>query len=141
MEAAKSVKRTVISKSFLLFLLTGGFAAVVNWSSRILFNLWMPFSAAIVIAYICGMVTAYVLAKLFVFKTGTQSTTKSVLFFTLVNLVAIAQTWLVSVGLAYFVLPWLGLHNHVKEFAHLIGVMVPVFTSYAGHKRWSFKTE
>ncbi|MGZ8096491.1 MAG: hypothetical protein ACXWUD_09650 [Methylosarcina sp.] len=26
-----------------------------------------------------------------------------------------------------------------KEIAHAIGVAVPVFTSYIGHKRWSFR--
>lgn len=133
------VKRTFISKSFLLFLLTGGFAAAVNWGSRIVYNRWMPFSAAIVLAYITGMITAFVLAKLFVFTKSTQSTGRSVFFFTLVNLVAVLQTWAVSVGLAYYVLPRLGIVAHARDLAHLVGVIVPVFTSYVGHKKWSFK--
>lgn len=136
-----SAKRAFLSRNFLMFLLTGGFAAAVNWGSRIVYNLWMPFTAAIVVAYITGMITAYVLAKLFVFKESTQSTGRSVFFFTLVNLVAVLQTWLVSVGLAYYVLPKIGIHTYVKELAHLVGVAVPVFTSYIGHKRWSFKSE
>lgn len=122
-----------------MFLLTGGFAAAVNWGSRMVYNIWMPFSAAIVVAYITGMITAFILAKLFVFRSSTQSTGKSVFFFTLVNLVAVLQTWAVSVGLAYYVFPRIGIHLYVKELAHLVGVIVPVFTSYIGHKRWSFK--
>jgi putative flippase GtrA len=133
------VRRTFVSRNFLMFLLTGGFAAAVNWGSRIVYNLWMPYSAAIVVAYITGMITAFVLAKLFVFTQSTQSTGRSVFFFTLVNLVAVLQTWGVSIGLAYYVLPWAGIDWHARELAHLIGVVVPVFTSYVGHKRWSFK--
>ncbi|CAG9213119.1 GtrA domain-containing protein [Paraburkholderia sabiae] len=133
------VKQTFVSKDFLMFLLTGGFAAAVNWGSRIVYNTWMPYSAAIVVAYITGMITAFVLAKLFVFTRSTQSTTKSVIFFTLVNLVAVLQTWAVSVGLAYYVFPRIGFTWHARDLAHAVGVAVPVFTSYIGHKKWSFK--
>jgi len=87
------VKETFVSKVFLMFLLTGGFAAAVNWGSRIMYNIWMPYSAAIGAAYITGMFTAFILAKLFVFTKSTQSTARSVFFFTLVNLVAALQTW------------------------------------------------
>ena len=128
-----------VSKRFLLFLLTGGFAAAVNWGSRIFYNLWMPYSAAIVVAYVTGMITAFVLAKLFVFTQSRQSTARSVFFFTLVNLVAVAQTWAVSIGLAYYVFPWIGMRWHARDLAHLVGVAVPVFTSYIGHKKLSFR--
>jgi putative flippase GtrA len=132
-------KKTFLSREFLVFLLTGGFAAAVNWGSRIVYNIWMPYSSAIIVAYITGMITAFILAKLFVFKSSTQSTGKSVFFFTLVNLVAVLQTWAVSVGLAYYLLPRMGMTWHDRDIAHLVGVAVPVFTSYVGHKRWSFK--
>jgi putative flippase GtrA len=128
-----------VSKQFLLFLLTGGFAAAVNWGSRILYNHWMPFSSAIVVAYVTGMITAFVLAKLFVFTESTQSTHRSVFFFTVVNLVAVAQTWAVSVGLAYYLFPRLGMNWHDRDIAHLVGVVVPVFSSYVGHKKFSFR--
>lgn len=134
-----STRRLPVSRSFLLFLLTGGFAAAINWGSRFLYNRWLPYSAAIVVAYLTGMVTAYVLAKLFVFTDSTQSTSKSIVFFTLVNLVAIAQTWIVSVGLAYHLFPAIGMTFHTESVAHLVGVAVPVFTSYLGHKRFSFR--
>ena len=99
----------------------------------------MSYSAAIVIAYLTGMVTAFVLARLFVFTKSTQSTGRSILFFTLVNLIAVLQTWGVSVGLAYYLFPRLGIVWHARDVAHLIGVAVPVFTSYVGHKKWSFR--
>ncbi|CAB3776470.1 hypothetical protein LMG28688_00239 [Paraburkholderia caffeinitolerans] len=132
------VRSGFVSKNFLMFLLTGGFAAAVNWGSRILYNLWIPYSAAIVVAYITGMITAFVLAKMFVFTESKQSTHRSAFFFTLVNLVAVVQTWAVSVGLAYYVFPKMGMIWHDRDIAHLVGVVVPVSTSYIGHKRFSF---
>lgn len=127
------------SRTFLLFLLTGGFAAAVNWTSRIFYNLWLPYSYAIVVAYLTGMVTAFLLAKMFVFTTSTQSIVRSAAIFTLVNGAAVLQTWSVSIALAYYVLPAIGATWHVKEIAHLVGVAVPVFTSYIGHKRFTFR--
>lgn len=128
-----------MSREFLVFLLTGGTAAAVNFCSRIVYNLWLDFSSAVILAYITGMVTAFVLAKIFVFKDSQQSIHHSVLFFILVNLVAVLQTWAISIGLAYYLLPSMGITVFVREIAHGVGVAVPVFTSYIGHKRWSFR--
>ncbi|MOA68460.1 hypothetical protein D3C78_1960880 [compost metagenome] len=61
------------------------------------------------------------------------------MFFVLVNLVAVLQTFLISMGLAYYILPKLGVTTLAPEIAHAVGVAVPVFTSYLGHKRWSFR--
>jgi putative flippase GtrA len=127
------------SKQFVGFLLTGGTAAAVNFGSRILLNRWMDYSAAIVVAYLIGMATAFVLARLFVFKQSTQALHRSAGFFVLINVFAIFQTWLVSIILARHLLPALGVNRFVPEIAHAIGVMVPVFSSYLGHKRWSFR--
>jgi putative flippase GtrA len=131
--------RSFMSRQFVVFLVTGGTAAAVNFGSRIVYNQWMPFSGAVILAYLTGMVTAFVLAKMFVFKESTQSTRRAVLFFTLVNVVAVLQTWLISMGLAFYLLPALGVTHFVNEIAHAVGVAVPVFTSYIGHKRWSFR--
>mgnify|MGYP003973860117 FL=1 len=128
-----------MSRQFLFFLLTGGTAAVVNFGSRILYSTWLDFSSAVIIAYVTGMITAFVLAKLFVFKESNQSVHRSAMFFILVNIVAVAQTWAISMVLAYYFFPWLGVTRLVQEISHAIGVALPVFTSYIGHKRWSFR--
>lgn len=131
--------RHFMTRQFLVFLVTGGTAAAVNFFSRILFNQWLSFSSSVILAYVVGMITAFTLAKLFVFKSGQQSLHKSIMFFVLVNVVAVIQTWLISMGLAYYLLPAMGVTVAVKEIAHAVGVAVPVFTSYIGHKKWSFR--
>lgn len=126
------------SRQFLGFLLTGGLAAAVNFGSRIVYNQWMGFSAAIVLAYLTGMITAFVLARLFVFRDSDRALHQSALWFVLVNAVAVLQTWAISVLLADFVLPAMGVQRFVAEIAHAVGVIVPVFSSYLGHKHLSF---
>jgi putative flippase GtrA len=133
------VKGQFASKEFVLFLVTGGVAALVNFFSRIGYNQFFEYSAAIVCAYVTGMITAFVLARIFVFKSGQQAVGKSIGFFVLINFVAITQTWLVSQLLALYVLPSIGVKRYVLEIAHAVGVIVPVFSSYLGHKRFSFK--
>ncbi|WP_305821008.1 GtrA family protein [Massilia brevitalea] len=128
-----------MSRQFLVFLLTGGTAAAVNFGSRILYNTWMSFSASIVLAYLTGMVTAFVLARMFVFSRPSHGTGKAILLFTAVNLVAVLQTWLISLGMLHFLLPALGVTRHAPELAHAVGVMAPVFTSYLGHKHFTFR--
>jgi putative flippase GtrA len=131
--------RTFASRQFVLFLLTGGTAAAVNFFSRILYNHWLNYSTSILVAYLTGMVTAFVLFRIFVFKGSSQDLYRSALFFTLVNVIAVAQTWAVSMGMAYYVLPATGISRYAPEIAHAVGIVVPVFTSYLGHKHWSFR--
>lgn len=128
-----------MSRQFLIFLLAGGIAAAVNFCSRILYNDWMNFSAAIVLAYATGMVAAFILGKLFVFRDSRQPLHHAAVFFVLVNLVGVVQTWAISMVLAYYALPALGMTLYVREIAHGIGLAVPAFTSYIGHKHLSFR--
>lgn len=129
-----------ISRQFILFLLTGGTAAAINFYSRIVYNQWMNFSTAIIMAYITGMITAFILARAFVFKNSNQQIHNSALIFTLVNLIAVLQTWGISMLLVYSIFPLLGITFFQYEIAHAVGIMIPVFTSYWGHKRWTFRT-
>lgn len=131
--------RISVSRQFFTFLLTGGIAAVVNFSSRILYNRLVGFSTAVTLAYITGMVTAFILAKFFVFQESSHSTFKSAILFTAVNIVAFAQTWVVSMVLAYYILPDLGVQEFGKDIASFIGIVVPVFSSFVAHKHISFK--
>lgn len=131
--------QTLKSKQFFAFIITGGIAALVNFCSRILYNQWVDFSSAIIIAYITGMLTAFLLAKFFVFTNSNQVLHRSIVYFILVNLVAVIQTWIISMALAQYVFPSLGFQIYPKEIAHFIGISIPVFTSYFGHKYFSFK--
>ena len=129
----------VVSKQFILFLFTGGTAALVNICSRIFYSTWISFSTSIILAYLTGMVTAFILAKWLVFKQSKNSIRQSALLFSAVNVLAILQTWLISMGLAVYFFPRLGVTEFVDLISHAVGVMVPVFTSYLGHKHFSFR--
>ena len=126
-------------REFLLFLITGGVAALVNVVSRVGFSQLLRFELAVLLAYGVGMLTAYVLARKFVFLQSRTSVRRSFAAFALVNLFAVLQTWLVSVGLRNWLLPLLGIVVLSDLIAHGIGVAVPVLSSYFGHKHISFR--
>lgn len=129
----------MFNRQFLKFLVTGGTAAVLNFTSRIFYNQWLDFSQSIILAYLTGLITAFILARLFVFTESSQPIHHSVLYFVLINLVAAAQTWGISILMVAYVLPALGVTTFSHSIAHGVGVIAPVFTSYLGHKRWSFR--
>jgi putative flippase GtrA len=144
MTASTDNKRTTQTphsprREFLLFLITGGVAALVNVVSRVGFSQVLRFELAVLLAYGVGMLTAYVLARKFVFLESRISVRSSLAAFALVNLFAVLQTWLVSVGLRNWLLPLLGIVVLRDLIAHGIGVAVPVLSSYLGHKHISFR--
>jgi putative flippase GtrA len=132
------MKAPALSRQFVLFLAAGGLAAAVNFGSRILLSQWLHYVPAIVIAYCLGMITAFTLNKLFVFSDAGNRLHHQVLWFIAINLAAVAQTIVISLLFARWVLPALGVDFHNETIAHAIGVAVPVVTSYIGHKRFSF---
>jgi len=125
-------------KEFIQFVLVGGFAAIVNFISRIIFSEWMEFRVAVVAAYGIGMLTAYLLSKFLVFKPSGKKAHQEFFHFTLINITAVIQVWLISIGLAEYAFPWLVFDFHPEEVAHFIGLSVPVITSYLGHKHFTF---
>lgn len=129
-----------VSKQFIIFLLSGGIAALCNFFSRIVYSYFMSFSLAVIFAYINGMIVAFLLSKKFVFTGSKQKLKYSIFFFIVVNFIAVIQTWFFSMLFAYKIFPWIGLKYYPFEFAHAIGIAIPVFTSFIGHKYWSFKS-
>ncbi|TLT01307.1 GtrA family protein [Aliarcobacter cibarius] len=127
------------SKQFISFLFVGGFAAVVNFGSRFFYSEFLSYGNAVILAYITGMITAFILTKLFVFEKSIHSTKKEFYYFTLVNIVAVIQTYIISVGFAKYLFPTMGFELYPEVVAHAIGVIFPVFTSFIGHKYFSFR--
>lgn len=133
------ILRQFQNKMFVRFIIVGGTAALINFLSRIFYSRFVSFRIAVLIAYITGMIVAFLLSKKYVFDQSSQPLIKQVYYFSLVNLFAVGQVWLISVGLAEYVLPAMHIELFREEVAHLVGISVPVFTSFIGHKKFSFK--
>jgi putative flippase GtrA len=128
-----------ISGQFLRFLVAGGLAASVNVGSRVLYSMCLPYPVAIVLAYLSGMVTAFLIMRTWVFKKQRSPHARQLLWFATVNLFAVLQTLIVSLVLARWVLISLGVEQFRELIAHIAGVLVPTVTSFIGHRYLSFR--
>jgi putative flippase GtrA len=124
---------------FAKFIITGGLAAGVNVLARLLLSFMLVYEAAVAVAYLFGMTAAFLMSRAFVFERSASPTHVQYTRFAIVNAVAFAQVWLVSVGLARLLFPAIGFDWHAETVAHMIGVASPLLTSYVGHKHFSFR--
>ena len=128
-----------MTREFMRFLVAGGVAAAANIGSRIVFSRFMGLEAAVVLAYLVGMAVAFALMRSQVFPPSEASLQRQAAIFVAVNVAAVLQTLVVTLVLARWALPALGVRRFVEEIAHVAGVCVPVVTSYFGHKHFSFR--
>lgn len=129
----------MITKQFFIFLVSGGLAACLNWGSRFLFSVFVRFEVAVVLAFMVGLLSGFILMRLFVFNGTGKPIVPQVGKYIAVNLFALLQTLIISLMLARWLLPSLGVVEHVEALAHLVGVLVPVVSSYFGHKFLTFR--
>ncbi|MEO9190558.1 MAG: GtrA family protein [Acetobacteraceae bacterium] len=123
---------------FLKFLVAAGLSVPVNLGSRVLLSRVMPYEAAIVVSHLCGMLTAFVLTRSFVFKRSGRHVSNELARFTLVNVLSLVVTWIVAVGLLRIVFPRIGFDAHPELVAHIVGLSFASLTSFYGHRRYSF---
>ena len=93
------------NKQFFLFILSGGFAAIINIFSRAILSNFLTFERAIIFAYCIGMIVAFLLTKRFVFISK-NNIYKSFAAFALVNIAAVAQTYFISMWCKDIILPF-----------------------------------
>ncbi len=127
-----------MTPQFVRFLVAGGIAAAANFGSRFVFSHWLSYGVSIVLAYLVGMTVAFVLMRRHVFTANSGPLWPQMFKFAGVNLLAVLQTLLISMLLAHWLLPGWGVVTHSEAIAHLVGVLVPVVTSYFGHKLLTF---
>ncbi|RWM99591.1 MAG: GtrA family protein [Mesorhizobium sp.] len=128
----------ILAGEFVRFLFVGGLAAAANVGSRLVLDLATSYEIAVMFAYFVGLTTAFVLNRTFVFDARNGRGKSQFLRFTIVNVFALAQVWLVSVGLARWLFPLIGFLWHPETSAHVIGVLSPALTSYVAHKYYTF---
>jgi putative flippase GtrA len=138
------ISQQLIDQRFVRFLLAGGLAALCNFGSRFLYSIFVDFSTAVVLAFITGLTAGYLLNKRYVFTTSTNSRAHELSWFLFINLLALVQTWGLSVYLAQLLPEIIFTHSAsggewAEAIAHLAGILLPVFTSYLGHRYLTFR--
>jgi putative flippase GtrA len=125
-------------KEFLRFLSTSGIAAVVNLVTRYQLSKAVRFEIAVAVSYLFGMLTAYVLARRFVFGSSGRSVVSELKRFAIVNVFSLVLVLSISIGFARQLFPSIGFAWHAEDLAHFIGVAAPAVISFYGHRAYTF---
>lgn len=123
---------------FLKFVVAAGLSVPVNLAARALLSLVMPYEVAVVLSHLCGMLTAYVLTRRFVFERSGRRASRELARFAVVNVLSLVVTWVVAVGLLRIVFPRIGFDTAPELVAHIIGLAFASVTSFYGHRHYSF---
>jgi putative flippase GtrA len=124
---------------FVAFVATGSLAAITNLVARYLLDFVMPFELAVVLAYIAGMLVAFVLFQRMIFGNPGTPLRRRIVRFCQVNMLGLALAWTVSTLMARIVLPAMNWTFHPFEVAHFVGVAAPTFSSYFLHRFYTYR--
>jgi putative flippase GtrA len=133
------VSSIYFSSQFLLFLLCGGTALVINFLSRIALSFFIPYVAAILVAYGIGMLTAFLLSKRFVFPRSGNSMRREVMLFVVVNLAWLPIIWLASIWLGEHVFAHILRPAYAEALGHGVAITLPTLINFAFHKFLTFR--
>src|SRR5262245_53233198 len=98
----EKIKNLLSNKQFIKFFAVNSFAAGMNFFSRMLFSYFFSYTTAIILAFIVGITTAFLLCKIFVFTAKENTTPQQMSYFLLVNLFALLQTLIISLVFANY---------------------------------------
>lgn len=128
-----------MSLQFSFFLLSGALASLLHWSSRFLFSLYFDFQTSIVLAFLVGLLSGFIFLRFFVFKKSQNSIQSQAIRYFTINMLALAQTFAVSVLMLNILQRYIEDKAISEAISHAMGIVVPVFTSYLGHKYFTFR--
>ena len=120
------------------FLICGGSAAAINWLARIALSQFMPFAAALALAYGIGMIAGFCLYRYVVWRASQTSLARQAALFIAVNAYGAAVVLLVSLGLIELGKLVSSNLPTIETLAHGVAIAVGAITNYLGHSRVTF---
>jgi putative flippase GtrA len=139
MNRLQRVTAFYINAQFGRFLVVGGIALVLHWLSRFVFNWFVGYGWAIVMAYLIGIAAAFLLNRVYVFTYSDQTFEHEALWFFLVNIAAFPMVWSVAYVLGDRVLTnWMP-QQPAFAIGHAVAIVLPTFVNFALHKLITFR--
>ena len=123
---------------FARFLVAGGLAALANFGSRLGLQPFTGFDAAVVLAYLVGFTTAFVLNRAFVFPRSGKPMRVEIGWFFLFNLIAFPVVVVSAILLRDYVFSHFLPRSLAETVAHGVAIMIPVVFNFAAHRLVTF---
>lgn len=126
------------TKQFIGFVAVGVVAALLHWLARLILSIWLPFSSAVVIAYIVGMAVAFILNRIYIFPVSDKAMSVQARDFVLVNLSFFPVVWFASLKINAW-LKTFEIWINSEALAHAIAISLPMFITFLIYKFFAFK--
>lgn len=127
-----------LSPDAVKFLIAGGVATAINWLVRFPLSIFLPFDAAVAVAYMIGMVAGFLLYSRWVFPRTTTPLASQIGRFIAVNIAGGLAVVIVAPLLAH-ALEAGGLDQVAAQaIGHGLAIAVGAVINYFGHKLITF---
>ncbi len=125
------------TKQFLKFFAVGLSAAFIHWLSRVLLNFYFSFYWSVFIAYFFGILSAYILNRIYVFPNSNKSMYEQIYKFFIINLSFLPIVWFCSIFI-YSLLIKFGIDFYPEAIAHGMAVSLPMLITFILYKFLAF---
>lgn len=135
-------KRNVFSSELAKFLIVGALSAIVNFYGRMLFRFFLPFTVSVLIGYLMGTISSFLLNKNFTFKAFDENP-----YIQFAKFLAVTpSSILLGVFVASFIVRILlyqtliNVHvNWIESLGHLMAIGVTTIYNYLAIKFFCFR--
>lgn len=134
LESSQALSRQAIG-----FLAVGLLAGIVNVLVRIVLNRFISYEAAVALAFPIALTLAFVLNRNHIFDASGGDVSSQYIKFAIINVLSLAQVWVISVVLANYVFPATGFSWHSEIVAHAVGVFSPAVTNFFAYRYFVFR--
>lgn len=120
------------------FLISGGSAALLAWTSRIIFDVFTSFDCALILSSTVSVTYGFFVYKIFVYKNTEIISKAQISKYIMVNAIGAIITIFTSILL----LRSMNNLSHIPfkpELSHLGGIFISSMLNYKMHSAWTFK--
>lgn len=134
-----TLKSTFVTAQFVRFLAVGGLAALLQWSSRFIFDFYCSYSTSVLLAYGVGLTSGFLLNRSFVFQSSQADKRLQLLYFILINLAGLPMVWWLSIFLGLRLFPRFIDPILAEALGNAIAIASPVALNFILHKFVTFR--
>ena len=134
----KSLLLLYFTKQFLYFIFSGGTAALLNWSSRIVLRFYLDLIPSAILSYALGLTCAFLLYRHFVFPFSEVPIKTQIIRFLLTQFSFMPIVIIIFSQLS-IIFNKTGLDYLSENFAYALSLMIPPLITFFLYKFFAFK--
>jgi putative flippase GtrA len=136
------IRRDFVSRQFVVFLISGGICAAVNFFGRFLFRPFTSYVVSVVLGFVLGTILSFILNRMITFRATDQRAAPQVVKFLVMTLgcLVLAAAIVRALSGLYFMLHVAFITpKQMESLAHLIAIAICTVYNFLAMKYFSFR--